>query len=119
MFNAVEYVREICKEKGIAISQLEQECGFSNGYLNPKKLKKIPYDRAVLIAERLGLSVNYLVAGEEQKSPPFSVGDELSEEEIQFIKWYRTQASEKEKALLRTLAGGDATIKNTGTYRVN
>ena len=39
MFNGVEYIREICHKRGIAISQLERDLGFSNGYLNPKKLK--------------------------------------------------------------------------------
>lgn len=45
----VEYVREICKENKIAVSVLEKECGFSNGYLNPKKACKIPYERALII----------------------------------------------------------------------
>lgn len=103
MINTVEYVRETCKKQGIAISQLEQELGFANGYLNPKKLKKIPYDRAVLIADKLGLSVNLLVTGEEQEKPAPS-GDELTEEEIKFLTWYRTQASEKDKTILRALA---------------
>ena len=29
----VEYVRDLCKQKGIAISKLEKDLGFSNGYL--------------------------------------------------------------------------------------
>jgi repressor LexA len=45
----IEYVRLLCKEAKIAISQLEKECGFSNGYLNPKKATKIPYERAMNI----------------------------------------------------------------------
>ena len=53
----VEQVRSICRERGIAVSQLERECGFSNGYLNPKKLHKLPYDRAVRVAEYLDLPV--------------------------------------------------------------
>lgn len=70
MFNGVEYVRNVCKEKGISISSLEKRCGFANGYLNPKKLNKLPYDRAVLIAEILNISVDYLLTGEEKESNP-------------------------------------------------
>lgn len=70
MFNGVEYVREICRKNGIAISQLERDCGFSNGYLNPKKLNKIPYDRAVLIANYLGISASYIVTGQETEKVP-------------------------------------------------
>ena len=66
MFNGVEYVREVCKQRKIAISTLEKDCGFANGYLNPKKLTKLPYDRAVIIAKYLDLSVDYLLTGEER-----------------------------------------------------
>lgn len=56
----VEYVRQKCKEKGISIRKLEIDLGFSNGYLNLKR-KKIPYDRAVMIAEYLNLDVNKIL----------------------------------------------------------
>lgn len=68
MFNGVEYIRNVCKEKGIPISSLEKKCGFANGYLNPKKLNKLPYDRALLIADALNISVDYLMTGEEKNS---------------------------------------------------
>lgn len=49
MLTGVDYIRDVCKSNKISIASLEKNCGFSNGYLNPKKLKKVPYDRAVLI----------------------------------------------------------------------
>lgn len=75
MHNAVEYVRSVCQQRGIPVSQLEKDCGFSNGYLNPKKLKKIPYDRALAIAQYLGISVESILSGER---PP------VSDEDIKF-----------------------------------
>ena len=51
----------------IPISQLEKDCGFSNGYLNPKKMTKIPYDWALTIASYLGISVDSILTGEENK----------------------------------------------------
>lgn len=51
MSTGVEYVRELCKNKKVPISMLEKECGFANGYLNPKKASKIPYERALLITK--------------------------------------------------------------------
>lgn len=74
MFNSVQYVRDICKQRKIPISQLEKECGFSNGYLNPKKMAKIPYDRAQIIAEYLGISVNLIMTGEETEKAPAETG---------------------------------------------
>lgn len=71
MFNSVQYVRDICQERKIPISQLEKECGFSNGYLNPKKMTKISYDRALTIASYLGISVSMILSGkDEQKEMP-------------------------------------------------
>lgn len=49
MLTGVEYVRDICSKNKIPISTVEKECKFSNGYLNPKKLSKIPYDRALVL----------------------------------------------------------------------
>lgn len=41
----VERVRLLCKEKGIAISKMEKDLGYGNGYFNPKKLRAIPSSR--------------------------------------------------------------------------
>ena len=61
----------------IPISQLEKDCGFSNGYLNPKKMSKIPYDRAQTIAAYLGISVDCILTGiEDKKTPVLTVKDE-------------------------------------------
>lgn len=64
MTSGVEYVREICKKRKIAISTLEKDCGFANGYLNPKKVTKIPYDRAVLISNYLNVDINNVLGVE-------------------------------------------------------
>lgn len=67
MFNAVEYVRGVCRQRNIPIAQLEKDCGFANGYLNPKKLSKIPYERAKKIADYLNLSLEYIMNGADTK----------------------------------------------------
>lgn len=64
MLSGVEYVRDVCRRRKIPISTLEKDCGFANGYLNPKKVTKIPYDRAVLIADRLDVDVNNILGVE-------------------------------------------------------
>lgn len=84
MFNSVQLVRDLCKERNIPIAKLEKDCGFSNGYLNPKKMAKIPYDRAVVIAEYLGVSVNLILTGEEDKKAPTNGERSVSDEEIKF-----------------------------------
>ena len=80
MFNSVQYVRDICKERKLAISQLERDCGFANGYLNPKKISKISYDRAKVIADYLEISVEAILNGpENQKTPLINEDEELTE----------------------------------------
>lgn len=81
MFNSVQFVRELCKTRGIAISQLEKECGFSNGYLNPKKMQKLPYDRALTIARYLDITVEEILTGKKE-TPAES--KRVSEEAIKF-----------------------------------
>lgn len=85
MFNSVQYVREICQQKGIPISQLEKECGFSNGYLNPKKMTKIPYDRAQKISRYLNIPVETILTGTETKKAPAETGKRsVSDDDIKF-----------------------------------
>ena len=85
MFNSVQYVRDICQQRKIPISQLEKDCGFSNGYLNPRKMTKIPYDRAQLIAEYLGISVTNILTGQNaEKAPAESGKRSVSDDDIKF-----------------------------------
>lgn len=78
MFNSVEYVRSICHQRRIPISTLEKACGFSNGYLNPKKMARIPYDRAVLIGQYLNIPAQQILTGlaPEDAQPQAIVTDE-------------------------------------------
>lgn len=80
MTTSVEYVREECKKRNVAIAQLEKDLGFSNGYLNPKKLHKIPYDRARMIAGYLGINLNRILGisddVEESQQQEYYLDDE-------------------------------------------
>lgn len=61
--NSVELVKAICKERKIPISRLERECNFANGYIRGLKEGKFPSDRLQIIADYLGVSVDYLLTG--------------------------------------------------------
>lgn len=85
MFNSVQFVRDLCKTRSIPIAKLEKDCGFSNGYLNPKKMAKLPYDRAVIIAKYLSVSPEYLLTGEENENAPTETGERaLTDAELKF-----------------------------------
>ena len=61
----VERVKQLCKERKIAIYRLEKDCGFANGYLSGLKKGTIPPDRLQKIADYLGVSYRFLLDGEE------------------------------------------------------
>ena len=84
MFDSVSYVREICRQRKIPVSTLEKACGFSNGYLNPRKLTKLPYDRATAIAEYLSLPVEQILTGEEKSTPVPEDRRAVTDEDIKF-----------------------------------
>ncbi len=67
--NSVERVKAICKERKIAISKLEKDLGFSNGYIGQLKKGVFPEDRLRKIADYLNLSAEFLATGEETKEP--------------------------------------------------
>lgn len=108
MFNSVQHVRDLCKKQGIAIAKLEKDCGFSNGYLNPKKMSKLPFDRAVIIGEYLGYSPDYILTG--KKNTPAVIDKrtsqsniELTSVEIELIKKFRLLDERGRSAVLNTL----------------
>ena len=65
---SVERVKAICKERKIAISRLEKDLGFSNGYIGQLRKGVFPDDRLKMIADYFGVSVNYLITGKESES---------------------------------------------------
>lgn len=68
--DSVNLVRQLCKEKGVSIAKLEKECGFSNGYIRGLRRGLLPIDRAKIIADYFGVSIDYLMTGEEPSTEP-------------------------------------------------
>lgn len=71
----VDRVKMICREQRKAISKLERECGFSNGYINSLKRGTMPAERLQLVADNLGVSYEYLLTGKEPEPEHESMKD--------------------------------------------
>lgn len=67
--NTVERIKALCKERRMAISRLEKECGFANGYISGLRKGTLPDDRLRIVAEYLGVSPSFLSTGEEEQKP--------------------------------------------------
>ena len=83
MFNSVQFVRDLCQKNKVSVAKLERDCGFSNGYLNPKKMSKLPYDRALAIAQYLNVPVDLILTGEEN-APTETSERKFKDDEIMF-----------------------------------
>lgn len=68
--NSVERVKSICADRKIAISKLERDLGFSNGYIGQLRKGIFPADRLDKIANYLSVSTDYLLYGDTQKETP-------------------------------------------------
>ena len=66
--NSVERVKKLCKKNKIPISKLERDLGFSNGYIGQLRKGVFPDDRLAKIADYFGVSIEYLMTGEEKEN---------------------------------------------------
>ena len=67
--NAVELVKQTCRERGISIAKLERDCDFSNGYIGKNKKGVFPVDKARKISEYLGIDLNLLIGVQQDEQP--------------------------------------------------
>lgn len=102
--NSVERVKSICKERKIAISKLERELGFANGYIAQLRKGTFPADRLADIAAYLSVSTEYLLTGEDSKKAPTKNGerDILDEVDIGFYQGFK-ELTEDQKDTVRDM----------------
>ena len=62
--DAVDRIRELCLSRGISISRLERECGFSNGYIRGMRDGKMSAERLKKTADYLRVPYDYLLTGD-------------------------------------------------------
>ena len=74
-----ENVREAAKEKGYSINRLEKELGFARSYISKFKNITPSADKLQKIADVLGVSVDYLLTGEEKKEDHYYLNDETAQ----------------------------------------
>lgn len=84
--NSVDFVKKICSDRGIALSRLEKDCGFGNGYISQLRKGVFPADRLQKIANYLNLSTSYISScGEENNTFTIDL-DNLDGERRKFAK---------------------------------
>ena len=105
---------KLMEEKGLTAYKVSKETGISQSVLSAwKKGTSVPRPVTFkILADYFGVSVEYLRGETAERTakekPADQVADGLTEEEIEYIKWFRTQATEKEKTLVRIIVKGEA-----------
>lgn len=108
--NSVELVLKLCKDRGIPVSHLERDLGFSNGYIAGLRKGSIPYDRACKIADYFNVPSVYILAGVEEDpllgvftssgSDPDRI---LTDDEYTLIKGFRRAPAVLQDAVFKML----------------
>lgn len=101
--SVVDKVKTLCKERKIAISRLERDLGFGNGYISQLRKGTLPNDRMAKIANYLGVSIEFLMGEPTQKEKDPAVSDEADDVTKELYSIWST-ASEEERAMLLDMA---------------
>lgn len=106
---AADRVKKLCKEKGIAVYQLEKDLGFANAYISRIKKDSLPYDRAAKIADYLDVTIEYIQTGEEAENVK---KERLSAYERKLIEYFRELTPQNKKIIENTVKALSATSEN-------
>ena len=90
---------DLCNSVNKAPSAVALELGFSNAASSGWKNGSMPRQSALKkIADYFGVTVNYLLYGEEKTAAPEGSG--LSEKDVKLLAWFRSLPPETQKAIL-------------------
>lgn len=95
----VERIKKSCKENRTSMNALEKELGLGNGTIRLWDTKEPGANKVIMVAERLGLSLDYILTGKEAGN--------LTPEEQQLVDLYR-QADGRGKRSIMRLAQDEA-----------
>ena len=95
----VERIEALCKKKGVSFRKVELSLGFSNGILRSWEKKTPSADKLAAVADYFGVSMEYLLTGEE-KAP---AEPELSPLEVMVLAAFRSLTEDQKRLVLQML----------------
>lgn len=108
MSKLYESILSLCAEAGIKGGKMCVDVGLSKSFMTDLKTGRrngMSASTAQKIADYFGVSVDRVMGVEKEPNAPKDI--RLSDEELDFIQWYRTAATEKDKALIKTIVESD------------
>ena len=80
-----EIIKQLCGEKGIAVTALEKELGFGRGSIGKRRNSKTSAERLQKIADYFEVTVDFLVSGSEISTKETGVLTSKDERDIEKI----------------------------------
>lgn len=72
-----ERIKDLCKKNGISVNKLEMDCGFGKGYISKLDKSAPNSEKLQKIADYLGVSLDYLMTGNDASVGRFSAQADL------------------------------------------
>ena len=101
----VERIKARCKEKGTSMNALEKELGFGNGSIRLWDKKEPGSQKVILVAERLDLSLDWLLTGKESGN--------LTPEEQLLVDHYRRADDRGKRSIMRIAESESAELESS------
>lgn len=91
-------IKSLCKEHGISVNRLEKELDIAKGSLCKMNTNKPSVERAQKIADYFGVTVDYLMNGEESKQPgKFALNDKDKKDIAKDMESIRAKLTSKDE----------------------
>lgn len=101
----VERIKSRCKEKGTSMNALEKELGFGNGSIRLWDKKEPGSQKVILVAERLDLSLDWLLTGKESGN--------LTPEEQLLVDHYRRADNRGKRSIMKIAENESAELESS------
>lgn len=99
----VERIKELCKSHNTYIGKLEETLGLGKGSIYRWDTNRPKIDSVYAVAQYFGVSMEYLLTGEEKQATP---KDDLSPDVRAFIDYLRQMPEQTRSAVLPVLLAG-------------
>ena len=100
----VDRIKALCRAQNTSVTKLEAAIGFGNGTIGKWRKAKgaPPIDRLQKVADALGVTVDYLLNG-EQKKPATKEEGELTETQREAMALIMKMSDEQLRVFIATL----------------
>lgn len=103
----VERIKVRCKEKSTSMNALEKELGFGNGSIRLWDKKEPGSQKVILVAERLDLSLDWLLTGKESGN--------LTPEEKLLVDYYRRADDRGRRNIMKIAENESAELESSAS----